>query len=108
MLSTKSRLLTRLPGAKKRISIVFSEVKPGTSGQTIGRSSSDTKHSAGCGCLAVNGKRNHARGGVKVRTSNFEKAGLGDASCWAVTRHPPVADRKRPLGVGAVARGIVG
>ena len=49
MVSTKSRLLTRLPGAKNRISIVFPAVKPGTSGQTMGRISSETKHSAGRG-----------------------------------------------------------
>ena len=40
--STKSRLLTRPPGAKKRISIVFPASQPGTAGQTIGRSSSET------------------------------------------------------------------
>ena len=40
--STKSRLLTRLPGAKNRTSIDFCGQTPGTSGQTIGRNSSDT------------------------------------------------------------------
>ena len=40
--STKSRLLTRPPGAKKRTSIVLSAQTPGTAGQTTGRSSSET------------------------------------------------------------------
>ncbi len=31
------RLLTRVPGAKKRSSMVFSAVNPGTAGQTMGR-----------------------------------------------------------------------
>ena len=69
MLSTKSRLLTRFPGAKKRVSMRFSAMKPGTSGQTSGRSSNDTKHSAGCGCVAVNGRRMMSRGGLKAAAS---------------------------------------
>ena len=41
--STKSRLETRPPGAKKRISIRRSETKSGISGTTSGRSSRDTQ-----------------------------------------------------------------
>src|ERR1700737_3680256 len=63
MLSTKSRLLTRLPGAKNRISIDLSGVKPGTSGQTIGRKSSETKQPACLLCAEVNGRRNSSGGG---------------------------------------------
>ena len=37
MLSTKSRLLTRFPGTKNRVSIRCSAMKPGTSGHTTGR-----------------------------------------------------------------------
>ena len=37
MLSTKSRLHTSDPGAKKRISIVFSPSPFGTAGHTVGR-----------------------------------------------------------------------
>src|SRR5258708_33237587 len=102
MLSTKSRLLTRLPGAKKRISIVFSEVKPGTSGQTIGRSSSDAKHSAGCGCVAVNGRRLNERGGVKARSSIFANADLGTPNLSSGTWRPALAQLKLHPG-GCVA-----
>src|ERR1700744_6219367 len=53
--SMKSKLLTKLPGAKKRISIDFSEINPSTSGQTTGRNKSETKHSACSVCVEVNG-----------------------------------------------------
>ena len=39
----ESRLLTKLPGAKKRISKLFSLTTPFTSGQTTGRNKSETK-----------------------------------------------------------------
>jgi hypothetical protein len=70
-------LLTRLPGAKKRISIVFRGVKPGTSGQTTGRNSSETKHSAGCGWADVNGRRIKLRGGLNARLNILPNAALG-------------------------------
>jgi hypothetical protein len=63
IVSTKSRLLNRPAGAKNRISMVFSEQKPGTAGQTKGRISSETKHSAGCGLSTVNGSRINSAGG---------------------------------------------
>ena len=39
--STKSKLLTRLPGAKKRISIDWPFLIPGTFGETEGRKSNE-------------------------------------------------------------------
>src|ERR687892_227110 len=47
MLSTKSRLETSPPGAKKRTSSRFSGVTFGTAGQTSGRSNRDTMVSTG-------------------------------------------------------------
>ncbi len=44
--STKSKLLTKFPGAKKRISILFLELIPGTSGLTGGRNKRETNISA--------------------------------------------------------------
>src|SRR2546423_1035702 len=62
--STKSRLETRLPGAKKRISIVFFGLMPGISGQTNGRNNSGQKTSAGLACFAVKGRTSSDRGGM--------------------------------------------
>src|ERR1035437_2298050 len=43
ILSTKSRLDTSPPGTKKRVSMYFAVVNPGTAGTTKGRKSRDTK-----------------------------------------------------------------
>ena len=41
------------PGTMKRVSIRFSRTDPGTSGETSGRRSSETKQPAGVASLAV-------------------------------------------------------
>ena len=64
--STKSRLLTRLPGAKKRVSIVLRGQTPGTSGPTSGRKSSEMKHRAGSGRSAENGTTSRSAGGCRA------------------------------------------
>jgi len=53
MLPTKSRLETRLPGAKKRTSMDFSGEYPGTPGVTTGRSRRETKTFAGVSPVPV-------------------------------------------------------
>jgi len=53
MASTKSRFEMSEPGAKKRISMRFSPMKPGTAGTTSGRSMRETMHSAGLAWPAV-------------------------------------------------------
>ena len=106
MLSTKSRLLTRFPGTKKRTSIVFSGVKPGTSGQTIGRSSSETKHSAGCGCVAVNGIRISSRGGLSASASILANVAFGTALLSSGIGSPPSVTWKIPCVVRRSLRGL--
>ena len=53
--------------------IDFSEITPGTFGHTTGRSSSETKHSAGFAWVAVKGRRNKSAGGFKARLKILEK-----------------------------------
>jgi len=56
MLSKKSKLETRFPGAKKRTSIDFSGEYPGTSGVTTGRRRRETKTFAGVSLVPVKGR----------------------------------------------------
>ena len=107
MLSTKSRLLTRLPGTKKRTSMLFCGVKPGTSGQTTGRSSSETKHSAGCAWVAVNGRRINERGGFNARLSILPKTGFRHADLVVGNGQAAFGHVKNALGRAAVAARIV-
>ena len=91
MLSTKSRLLTRLPGARNRISIDFSGMNPGTSGLTIGRSSNETKHSACFSCAEVNGNRSNSGGGAKASCSSRPATRFGTLTLSSGTGNPPSA-----------------
>ena len=103
MLSTKSRLLTRLPGSEETDSIDFFGVKPGTSGQTSGRSSSETKHSAGFGCVDVNGSRIISRGGLKREREHFAERAFGHADFVVRNRQAAFGDVENSLRRAAVA-----
>ena len=70
MLSTKSRLATHPPGAKKRTSIDFSRIYPSTAGQTTGLSMRETQHFAGSSSLDENGNTMSDGGGFRARRSN--------------------------------------
>ena len=87
--STKSRLLTRLPGTKKRTSILFSLVNPDIAGQTSGRIKSDTKHSAGTACVEVNGNFSNSVGGLSATASSRAKVSFGTASLSSGIGRPP-------------------
>ena len=70
-----------LPGAKNRISMLFSGVNPFTSGHTTGRSSSVTKHSACSSWFDVNGRRISSAGGVNA--ANATGAAVFQQNCTA-------------------------
>ncbi len=69
----------------------FSGVNPGNSGQTIGRSNTDTKHSAGTAWSEVNGRRINSRGGDRARPSILPKTSLGTPTLSSGTARPPSA-----------------
>ena len=71
--------------------MLFCEVKPGTSGQTTGRSSSETKHSAGSGWVAVKGRRINERGGFSARLNIFPNAPFGTPILSSGIGRPPSA-----------------
>ena len=79
------------PGAKKRISMLFCGQRPGTSGQTGGRISSDTKISADTSSLAVKGSRISSTGGFRAASSMRAKAMPGTACLSPGIGNPPSA-----------------
>ena len=98
--STKSRLLTILPGAKKRTSIVCCLVKPSTSGTTTGRSRRETHDFAGASSFAKNGNVVSASGAVvSAFLSKRAAASLGTAFLSLGMGRPPSATWKTPLVV---------
>ena len=105
MLSTKSRLLTRFPGAKKRISIDFSGETPGTSGATTGRSSSETKTFAGFSLVPVKGSVMISSGGFSACFRRRAKTAFGTDFLSAGTGSPPSATWKTP---SVVRRSLAG
>ena len=105
MLSTKSRLLTRLPGAKNRTSIDFSGETPGTSGARMGRSSRETKTLAGFSLVPVKGSVMISRGGVSEARSRRAKVSFGTDFLSAGTGRPPSATWKTP---SVVRRSLAG
>mmetsp|Transcript_20087 Transcript_20087/g.43832 ORF Transcript_20087/g.43832 Transcript_20087/m.43832 type:complete len:217 (-) Transcript_20087:252-902(-) len=72
--STKSTFATMDPGANKRTSMRFSEVKPTTSGQTNGRSITLTQPRCGVESLLVNGRTRFSSGGHKAASRSLLKA----------------------------------
>ncbi len=107
MLSTKSRFATRLPGAKKRTSSDFSGVNPATSGQTIGRSSSETKHSAWASCAAVNGRRNSSLRRLQSALEHAAEDRLRHRDLVVRHRQAAFGDVEDALRGAPVAAGIV-
>ena len=103
----KSRLLTRLPGTKNRISIDFSELNPGTSGLTIGRSSNETKHSACFSCAEVKGKRSNSGGGANAPLEHSTCGSFWHADFIFRHGQPSFSDVENPLRCSAVAFWVV-
>ena len=87
------------PGTMKRVSIRFSRTEPGTSGDTSGRSSSETKQAAGSGWLAVYGSTMSASGGWNARASSRANTSFGTASLSSGIGSPPSAMWKTPAVV---------
>ncbi len=108
MLSTKSRLLTRLPGAKKRISIDFSSMNPGTAGQTIGPEQQAKRNiPPASACVEVNGSRNNSRGGCKRQLQQPRKNVFGTASLSSGMGKSAFGHVKNALRRAAVIRRIM-
>ena len=88
MRSMKSRLATRAPGTKNRVSIARAGVKPGTAGHTTGRRCSETKHSAGAVAPDVKGKRSSSGVGRRAARSRRAKTAGGTAFLSSGTGTP--------------------
>ena len=89
ILSTKSRLLTKFPGAKNRVSIDFSGETPGTSGVTIGLSNNDTKTFAGSLLVPVKGNVMMSGGGVSACFNKRANTAFGTDFLSAGIGNPP-------------------
>ena len=81
-------------------------MKPGTVGQTIGRSSSETKHSAGCGCVAVNGRRMQFARRIQRQRQHFAENRFRHAELVVGNRQAAFGDVKNALRGAAVAAGL--
>ena len=89
--STKSKLLTKPPGAKKRISIVCSWQYPGTLGRTSGLMSNET-HVETCSVRSnVKGTRRFASGAATAARNNCMNTCLGTARLSPAIGSPPSA-----------------
>ena len=103
--STKSRLLTRLAGAKKRVSMVFAG-SVSVAGQITGRSRSETKRRACSVWSAVKGSASTSGGRMQsAASSRAAKACLGTPILSAGTGRPPSTIWKMPL---VVRRSLLG
>ena len=106
MLSTKSRLHTSAPGAKKRISMVFSDSPLGILGQTVGRRYIETQVFALRSCVEVNGSSSISSGAENARAHKFLKTRFGTDFLSAGTGSPPSATWKTPAVVRLSLRGL--
>ena len=104
--STKSRLLTRLPGAKKRISMVFCGSRS-VAGQTIGRSSSETNSRTGSLLIGREGQRQQIWRRPERRRQQCGKSLLGNRQLVGRNRQAPFDNVKNSLRGAPVALGIV-
>ncbi len=107
MLSTKSRLLTRLPGAKKRISIVFSGVKPGhfRADERAEQQRDETFRR-----LRLRGGERQAQQvarRIEGEAQHFCEDRLGHADLVVGNRQAAFGDVKNALGRAAVAARVV-
>ena len=82
-------------------------MKPGTSGTTMGRNSSDTKHRASSVCDDVNGSRAKSSGGVIARSQQFRERPLRHRLLVIGNRQAAFRHVKHALGRAPVALGIV-
>ena len=91
MLSTKSRFETSTPGAKNRISIDWCLTTPATSGQTMGRSNSETNVRARSAASKwdVYGSVSRSSGGVRAAFRSPAKTRLGTDFLSAGMGSPP-------------------
>ena len=105
MLSTKSRLQTRPPGAKKRISILLAFETLGTEGHTIGRRKSDTHVLAFSSCVAVKGSSSISSGALNACLHMFLNATFGTAFLSSGIGSPPSATWNTPA---VVRRSLLG
>ncbi len=94
-----------MPGAKKRTSIFFSGWNPGTSGQMVGRSNSETNIRAGSLRLAVKGSVMRSAGGISAAANMRAKASFGTAFLSPGMGSPPSATWKDP---SVVRRSLAG
>ena len=106
MLSTKSRLLTRLPGARNRISMDFAGSLP-AAGQTRGRSSSDTKQRTCSSWSDVKGSVIRSDGWTERRGPQRRERTLRNGDLVGGNRKPAFGDVKQTLRGALVALGIV-
>ncbi len=97
--STKSKLLTKLPGAKKRTSIDFLVITPFTSGHTIGLKSIDTIVFALFSWLLVNGSIFKSSDGLKAAFKKWAKVIFGTSFLSNGTGKSPSTIWKVPFVV---------
>ena len=100
------RFETKQPGAKNRTSIFLRRVTPGTSGQTSGRSSSETKARAGSGRPEVKGSSSMSSGGASARRNSSANARLGTANLSPAIGSPPSQTWNVPLVVRRSCLGL--
>ncbi len=91
----------------KRVSIRFSRTDPGTSGDTRGRISSDTKQAAGSGWLAEYGSTMSVWGGWNARASRRREGHLGHGELVVGDRQAALGDVEHPGGGAAVVGRVV-
>ena len=108
MLSTKSRLLTRLPGAKKRISIVFAGSRAGRGANQRPQQQRHEDRARSRSGRAVNGKAQHVGRRTQARrpaAPRRQPSGTAILSCG--TGKPAFGDVKDALRRAAVALRVV-
>ena len=81
-------------------------MNPATAGHTSGRINSDTKHSAGFGCVEVKGNCMISRGGVSASASNLANVTFGAPSLSSGMGNPPSVTWKMPCVVRRSLRGL--
>ena len=95
------------PGTMKRVSIRFSRTEPGTSGETSGRRSSETKQAAGSCWFAVYGSTMSVCGGSKARASSRANVGCRHGELVVGDGQPALGDVEDPRRGAAVVGRVV-
>ena len=94
------------PGTMKRTSRLRSGVTPSTAGTTRGRSSSETKHSAGRSEVEDQGRRRASVGGVKAAAKMREATSRSTAILSSGMGRPPSAMWNTPAVVRRSLAGL--